>query len=88
MGFDFHKRLRLAKGPWKNLRKTGGSLGITWQELTTNIGRKSVCKSLGLPGPRLRWRTNLAKLGKSMTPAPVVTTLAILVIIRALVHAH
>jgi len=29
----------------------------------------------------------LVKLGKSMTPARVVTTLAILVIIRALLHA-
>ena len=88
MGFGFHKRLRLRKGPWINLRKTGGLLAITWQGLSTKIGRKGVRKSVGLPGPGLSYQTKLAKFGKSMTPARVVTTLAILVIIRALLHAR
>ena len=88
MDFGFHKRLRLRKGPWINLRKAGGSLALTWQELTTNIGRKGVRRSLGLPEPGLSYQTRLVKFGKSMTPARVLTTLAILVIIRALLQAH
>jgi hypothetical protein len=40
------------------------------------------------PRPDLSYQSKLVKLGKSMTPARVVTTLAILVIIRALLHAH
>jgi Protein of unknown function (DUF4236) len=88
MGFGFHKRLRLRRGPWINLWRTGASLAITWQELTSNIGRKGVRKSVGLPGPGLSYRTKLVKLGKSMTPARVVTTLAIVVIIRALLQAR
>ena len=87
MGFGFHKRLRLRKGPLINLRKTRGLPAITWQGLSTKIGRKGVRKSVGLPGPGLSYQTKLAKFGKAMTPARVVTTLAILVIIRALLHA-
>ena len=88
MGFGFHKRLRLRKGPWINLRKTGGLPAITWQGLSTKIGRKGVRKSVGLPGPGLSYQMKLVKLGRSMTPVHVVTTLAILVIIRALLHTH
>jgi hypothetical protein len=88
MGFGFRKHLRLRKGPWINLIKTGVSLAISCQESMTNIGRKGFPKSIGLPGPGLRYQTKLVKLCKSMTPARVVTTLAILVIIRALLHAH
>jgi hypothetical protein len=88
MGFGFHKRLRLRKGPLINLRKTRGLPAITWQGLSTKIGRKGVRKSVGLPGPDLSYQTKLAKFGKSMTPARVVTTLAILVIIRALLQAR
>jgi hypothetical protein len=88
MDFRFHKGLRLGKGLWKNLSKNGGSLSISWRKLTTNIGRKGIRKSIGLPGSGLSYQTKLVKLGKPVTPAHVVTTLAILVIIRALMHAH
>ena len=88
MRFSLHKRLRLRKSPRINLRKTGASLALTWQELTANIGRKGVRKSVGLPGPGVGYQMQLLKLGKSMTPARVVTTLAIFVIIRALLHAR
>jgi hypothetical protein len=84
MGFRFHKRPRLRKGLWINLGKTAGSLSIAWRGLTTNIGWKGLRRSLGLPGSDLSYQTKLVKLGRFITPAHVVTTLAILVIIRAL----
>jgi hypothetical protein len=87
MGFRFHKRLRLGKGLWINLSKTAGLLSIAWRGLA-NIGRKCLRKSIGLPGPGLSYQTKLVKLGRSITPARVVTTLAILVIIRALMQAR
>jgi hypothetical protein len=84
MGFRFHKLPRLRKGLWINLGKTAGSLSIAWRGLTTNIGWKGLRRSLGLPGSDLSYQTKLVKLGRFITPAHVVTTLAILVIIRAL----
>jgi hypothetical protein len=87
MSFGFHKRLRLREGPWINLRKTRGPLAITLQEIDDQYRPEGVRKSVGLPGPGLSYRMKLVKLGKSMTPARVATVLAILVIIRALLHA-
>jgi hypothetical protein len=87
MGLCFHKRPRLGKGLWINLSKTPGSLSIAWRGLT-NIGRKSLRKSISLPGSGLSYQTKLVKLGRSITPARVVTALAILVIIRALMEAR
>jgi hypothetical protein len=88
MGFCFRKRLRLGKSFWINLSKTSDSLSIGWRGLTTNISRKGVRKPNRLPGSGLSYQTKLVKLGRSMTPAHVVTTLAILVIVWALIHAH
>ena len=88
MGLCFHKRLWLGKGLGINLSKTGGSLSLAWRGLTTNICQKGVSKSIGLPGSGLSYQTKLVKLGRSIRPAHVVTTLAILVIIRALMQAR
>jgi hypothetical protein len=88
MGFRFHKRQRLGKGLWINLSKFRDPLSVGWRELTTNIRRKGVRKSIGLAGSGLSYQTKLVKRDRSITPAHVVTTLAILVIIRALMHAH
>ena len=87
MGLCFHKRLRLGKGLLTNLSKTAGSLSIARRGLT-NIGRKGLRKSISLPGSGRSYQTKLVKLGRSITPAHVVTTLAILVIIRALMQAR
>jgi len=88
MGFRFHKRPRLRKGLWKNLSKTANSLSIAWRGLTTNVGWKGLRRSIGLPGSDLNHQTKLVKLGRFIKPAHVVTTLAILVIIRALMLAR
>ena len=88
MGLCFHKRLRLRKDLWVNPSKTAGPLSIAWRGLATNIGWKGLRKSIGLPRSGLSYQTKLIKLGRSITPAHVVTTLAILVIIRALMQAR
>jgi hypothetical protein len=86
MSFRFHKRLGLFPGAWMNLRKREASLGADRRGLMINIGKKGVRETIGLPGSGLSYQTKLVKLGKSVTPAHVVTTLAILVIIWALMH--
>lgn len=53
-----------------------------------NIGKKGVRETIGLPGSGPSYQTKQVKLGKSVSPARVVTTLAILVIIWALMHQH
>lgn len=69
-----------------NLRKRGASLSVGRRGLMINIGKKGVRETIGLPGSGLSYQTKLVKLGKPVTPARVVTTLAILVIIWALMH--
>ena len=76
------------EGLWINLGKTAGSQSIAWRGLTTHTGWKGLRRSLGLPGSDLSYQTKLVKLGRFITPARVVTTLAILVIIRALMLAR
>ena len=87
MGFRLHKRLQLTKGLWINLSKIGGPLSFRRRELTTNIAEKGVRKSVGLSGSSLSYQPKLIKLGKPVTSVHVVTTLAILVIIWALMRA-
>ena len=71
-----------------NLRKRGASLSVGRRGLMINIGKKSVRETIGLPRSGLSYQTKLVKLGKSVSPARVVTTLAILVIIWALMHTR
>jgi hypothetical protein len=71
-----------------NLRKRGASLSVGRRGLMINIGKKGVRETIGLPRSGLSYQTKLVKLGKSVTPAHVVTTLAILVIIWALMRPH
>jgi Protein of unknown function (DUF4236) len=71
-----------------NLIKRSASLGVGRRALMINIGKKGVRETIGLPRSGLSYQTKLVKLGKSMTPAHVVTTLAILVIIWALMRPH
>jgi len=69
-----------------NLRKRGASLRVGRRGLMINIAKKGVRETIGFPRSGLSYQTKLVKLGKSVTPAQVVTTLAIFVIIWALMH--
>jgi|SRR5215831_3436458 len=64
MGF----RLQLTKGLWINLSKIGGPLSFRRRELTTNISRKGVRKSIGLSGSSLSYQPKLIKLAGAISP--------------------
>ena len=69
MGFRFRKRLRIFKGAWINLSKSGASLSVGRRGAVVNISQKGHQESVGLPGSGLSYRTRRRKLGKPGGPA-------------------
>ena len=65
MGFRFRKRLKLLPGVWVNLSKKGGSLSVGGHGLTTNISRRGVRETIGLPGSGVSYTTRPVRLGHS-----------------------
>lgn len=59
MPLRFQKRLRLGKGLWINLSKSGASLSAGRRGATVNLGRRGVQGTLGIPGSGLSWRERL-----------------------------
>ncbi|GMV35612.1 MAG: hypothetical protein AMXMBFR61_01200 [Fimbriimonadales bacterium] len=58
MGFRFQRRLRLGKGLWVNLSKSGAGFSVGRRGLRFSIspkGRKQV--SVGVPGTGMSYRT-------------------------------
>jgi len=56
MGFRFRKRLRIFKGAWINLSKSGASLSVGRRGAVVNISQKGHQESVGLPGSGLSYR--------------------------------
>ncbi|WP_297443256.1 DUF4236 domain-containing protein [Acidocella sp.] len=55
MGLRFRRRIRLAKGLYVNLSKSGSSLSIGGHGATVNIGKHGVRETVGLPGTGLSY---------------------------------
>ena len=69
MPFRFRKRLRLFKGAWINLSKSGASLSVGRKGATVNLNSKGVQETVGLPGSGLSYRTRRRKFSKPGGPA-------------------
>jgi hypothetical protein len=82
MPLRFQKRLRLGKGLWINLGKSGASLSAGRRGATVNLGRRGVQGTLGIPGSGLSWRERLWAPGRSA--AGVLRTLALIAGVLAL----
>ncbi len=65
MGFRFHQRIKLGKGAWINVSKTGVSLSVGGQGLTSNLSRRGINFTLSAPGTGLSYRKRLMKFGGS-----------------------
>ena len=65
MGFKFRKRIKLAPGLWVNLSKGFPSFSIGKRGLTTNIGKRDVRTTVGIPGSGLSYTTKTAKWPES-----------------------
>lgn len=61
MAFRFHKRVKLAKGAWVNVSKTGLSLSFGVKGVTGNVSRRGLTTSLNIPGSGLSYRKRLLK---------------------------
>jgi hypothetical protein len=70
MAWRFRKRLKLLPGIVLNLSKRGGSLSFGGHGLTTNISRRGIKETVGLPGTGISYQTNTYRPGKSRTVHP------------------
>ena len=65
MGFRFRRRIPIGIG-WINIGKNGiNSVSLGGKGLTTNINRKGVQHTVGLPGSGLSYQTKRHPYGKS-----------------------
>jgi hypothetical protein len=56
MGLQFRKRVKLAKGMYLNLSKSGVSMSLGTKGARMTIGKKGVTETLGIPGTGLSYR--------------------------------
>jgi hypothetical protein len=68
MGFRFRKRIRIIPGLWLNASKSGISASLGGHGLTTNISKKGVRETVGLPGTGISYQTKRRKIGTSAPP--------------------
>ena len=61
MGFRLRKRIRIILGLWLNASKSGISASIGGHGLTTNISKKGVRETVGLPGTGISYQTKRRK---------------------------
>mgnify|MGYP001433750354 CR=1 FL=1 len=64
MPLRFQKRLRLGRGLWINLSKSGASVSAGRRGATLNAGRRGVHGTVGVPGSGLSWRERLVTPGR------------------------
>jgi hypothetical protein len=85
MGFRFHKRVRLFKGAWINISKWGGSVSIGGRGATTNISRRGVRETVGIPGTGISYQTKRLRIGgrssTKITQRPITISKAISVVL-------
>jgi hypothetical protein len=60
MGFRFRRRLRIGRGLYLNVSKTGVSASIGGRGATLNVSRKGVRTTVGLPGTGLSYQSRLS----------------------------
>jgi hypothetical protein len=65
MGLRFRRRLRIGRGLWLNVSKSGVSTSIGTKGLTFNIGRRGTQTTVGLPGSGLSFRSKREPFGAS-----------------------
>ena len=56
MGFRFRRRIRLGRGIWLNVSKSGTSLSAGGHGATVNFGKKGTTATVGLHGTGLSYR--------------------------------
>lgn len=69
MGLRFRRRIRLGKGMWINVSRSGTSLSVGGRGATVNFGKKGTTTTLGIPGTGLSYRTTSAR-SAAPQPAP------------------
>jgi hypothetical protein len=60
MGFRFRKRIKLFPGLHLNISTRGYSISVGERGLTTNISRKVLRETVGLPGTGISYQTRRA----------------------------
>ena len=63
MGLRYRRRLRIMRGLYLNLSKSGVSTSIGRPGATLNISKQGTRTTLGLPGSGLSWRSPARRWG-------------------------
>ena len=58
MGLRYRRRLRIARGIWFNLSKSGGSLSLGGRGATVNLSKGGSRVTTSLPGSGLSYRSS------------------------------
>ena len=61
MGFRFRKSIKIAPGLWLNISKRGQSLSIGGRSSTTNISKRGIRQTFGIPGIGLSYSRMVGK---------------------------
>ena len=65
MGFRFFRRMKIAPGLTLNLSKSGPSLSFGPRGAKVTVGRRSVRRTVGIPGTGLFYKTTGGGSGRS-----------------------
>lgn len=57
MGLRFRRRVRLEKGIWMNVSKSGTSLSVGGHGETVNFSKKGATTTVGIPGTGISYRS-------------------------------
>ena len=68
MTWRFRKRIKILPGLWINLSKGAPSLSIGGRGATTNISKRGVASTVGLPGTGLSYRFGPKRTLEKSTP--------------------
>ena len=61
MSIRFRKRVRLFRGAWLNVSKTGVSTSVGGDGVTVNLGKRGTHTTLNVPGTGLRYTSTQAR---------------------------
>ena len=63
MGLRFQRRIRLFKGVYLNLSKTGASVSLRGRGGGITVGKRGPRASVGIPGTGLSYQSKLGSVG-------------------------
>jgi hypothetical protein len=87
MGLRFRRRIRLAKGLYLNVSKSGVSASVGGRGATVNLSRHGTRTTVGLPGSGLSYRSPTRPWGASSGAGRLVAVVILATVVIGLLVA-